>query len=298
MIASDDDGYRAAVRTVHLLVNPSSRRGATDAIAVESELRSLGVEVERLSTSGPHDVAPSIRRVGPERVVAVGGDGLVHHALPALAGTDTVLGMVPSGTGNDFARALGLSARRRRATRRALERARPVDLLRIGFGDGSTALAATVVTAGFSGRVNQTANERSFPRGQLRYTVASFTELRRLRPFEVEFEELPTLSGRATLLAVANTRYFGGGMAIAPAADPTDGRFDVTVVGDVSARQFAVVLPAVFLGQHVRHRAVGTGRGRSVSIRQDEDVWADGERIGSGSFTVEVVPEALLVAGI
>lgn len=286
------------MRTVHLLVNPSSRRGATDAIAVESELTSLGVHVERLSTSGPDDVAPSIRRVSPERVVAVGGDGLVHHALPALAASDTVLGMVPSGTGNDFARALGLSARRRRATRRALEDARPVDLLRVEFSDGSSALVATVVTAGFSGNVNRTANERSFPRGQLRYTVASFTELRRLAPFEVELDELPTLSGPATLLAVANTRYFGGGMAIAPAADPTDGRFDVTVVGDVSVPQFALVLPAVFLGQHVRHRAVGTGSGRTVSICQNEEVWADGEQIGIGSFSVEVVPKALLVAGI
>jgi diacylglycerol kinase (ATP) len=286
------------VSTVHLLVNPSSRRGATDAVAVESELVTLGVHVERLSTSGPDDVAPSIQRAEPERVIAVGGDGLVHHALPALIGTETVLGMVPSGTGNDFARALGLPTRRRRAARRALAEPQPVDLLRVGFDNGSTVLAATVVTAGFSGNVNRTANERSFPRGQLRYTVAAFSELRRLTSFDVEFDELAALSGRATLLSIANTRFFGGGMAIAPDADPADGCFDATVVGDVSAWQFALVLPAVFVGQHVRHPAVTIGRGRSVSIRQGEDVWADGERIGRGPFSVEVMSEAVLVAGI
>lgn len=230
-------------------------------------------------------------------MVAVGGDGLIHHALPALAGTDIILGMVPSGTGNDFARGLGLPSRRRRATRRALDRARSVDLLRVDFADGVSAIAATVVTAGFSGRVNRTANERSFPRGQLRYTVASFTELRRLTSFDLEFGEPSPLSGRSTILAVANTRFFGGGMSIAPAADPTDGCFDVVVVGDVPAWQLALVLPTVFVGQHVRHPQVRTDRARIASIRQDEEVWADGEPIGRGSFTVEVIPEALRVAG-
>jgi diacylglycerol kinase (ATP) len=285
------------VGTVHLLVNPSSRRGTKHAAAVTAGLSAAGVRVEHLSTSGPDDVAASIRRAAPERVVAVGGDGLVHHALPALIGTDTVLGMVPSGTGNDFARALGLPTGRRRATRQAMADARPVDLLRVEFDDGASALAATVVTAGFSGNVTSRANQRSFPRGRLRYTVASFAELRQLACFDVQLSEPSALSGLTTILAVANTRFFGGGMAIAPAADPADGYFEVVVVGDVSAATLALVLPTVFLGQHTRHPAVRTGRGRQASIRQHEEVWADGEHIGRGPFTVEVVPAALLVAG-
>lgn len=290
------------MRTIHLLVNPSSKRGTKDGEAVRSILVDLGVTVEHLRPTCADDVAASIDRAGPEHVVAVGGDGLIHRALPALAGHEITLGIVPSGTGNDFARALGLPARRRPATRRAIGSYRAIDLLRIALDDGSTAWAATVVTSGFSGRVNQTANERSFPRGQLKYTVASFTELGRLASFPMTLrsqdddEDLAALSGACTLLAIANTRYFGGGMAIAPTADPTDGLFDVTIVGDVPAWQLAAVLPTVFVGQHVRHPEVRCGRGANARVGQPEDVWADGELIGRGPFSVEVVGGALRVA--
>lgn len=284
------------MRTVHLLVNPASRRGATDADAVETELGEMGIDVVRLSPSGPDTVAAAITAAEPERVIAVGGDGLIHRALPALAETGIVLGIVSSGTGNDFARSLELPRRRGSATRRSIGPDRVVDLLRVTFGDGSTALAATVVTAGFSGRVNKRANERSFPRGQLKYTVASLAELRQLHATDIVVENSPDLSGPCTLLAVANTPHFGGGMAIAPQADPTDGMLDLTVVGDVPAWQLALVLPTVFLGQHVRHPRVRTRTADAVGIGQADEVWADGERIGSGSFTVEVMPAALRVA--
>ncbi len=284
------------MRTVHLLVNPASRRGAADANEVEADLERSGFRVLRLSPSGPDAIADEIERADPERVVAVGGDGLIHDSLPALAGTTIVLGIVPSGTGNDFARSLGLPRRRRSATRRSLGPDCAVDLLRVAFDDGTSAFAATVVTSGFSGRVNKTANERSFPRGQLKYTAASFTELRRLRSSEVVVEGSPELSGPSTIVAVANTRHFGGGMAIAPRADPTDGLLDLTIVGDVTAWQLALVLPTVFVGQHVHHPLVHTTTAKSVGIQQTDEVWADGERIGSGAFTVEVIPAGLRVA--
>ncbi len=210
-----------------------------------------------------------IERAAPERVVAVGGDGLIHHSLPALVGTGIVLGIVPSGTGNDFARSLGLPRRRRSSTLRSVGPDCAIDLLRVAFSDGTSALAATVVTAGFSGRVNKTANDRSFPRGQLKYTAASFTELRRLRSSAVVVEGSPELSGPCTMLAVANTRHFGGGMAIAPTADPTDGLLDLTIVGDVPAWQLALVLPTVFAGQHVRHPQVRTDTATAAGIQQD-----------------------------
>jgi len=281
--------------TVHLLVNPSSRRGAVDAVAVEAELVKRGAHVERLDAPDARSVADSIDRAAPQRVIAVGGDGLIHHALPALAERDIVLGIVASGTGNDFARALQLPRRRRAAARRALGPARPVDLLRLRFDD-ATVLVATVATGGFSGRVNDVANRRSFPPGQLKYTVAAFSELGRLEHVLVDFSEPAELSGPVALFAIANTRFFGGGMAIAPDADPRDGQFALSVVGDVPAWQLALVLPAVFIGQHVRHPKVRTATGRQARLEQADDVWADGECVGHGAFSVEVVPDALQVA--
>ena len=291
------------VRTVHLLVNPSARRGAVDGDTVRTLLTERGLRVEILDPDGPDDVAAVIERSAPDRVIAVGGDGLVHRALPALVGTGVELGLVPSGTGNDFARALGLPRRRRTAVERSLGSTTDVDVLSVRFTDGISSYAATIVTAGFSGRVNRTANERTFPRGQLKYTAASFTELRRLSSFPLEVRGLSdeldhTLSGPCALLAVANTRYFGGGMAIAPEADPTNGLFDIAIVGAVPAWQLGLVLPAVFIGQHVRHPKVFVVSGRAASFDQPEDVWADGERIGSGPFAVEIVEAGLRIAAL
>lgn len=291
------------ITTVHLLVNPSARRGADDAVHVADQLAGRGLRVEHITPDGPADVADAIRRAAPQRVIAVGGDGLIHHALPALVESSAALGIVPSGTGNDFARALSLPTRRPRAVDRAIGPISAVDVLRVERADGSTTYAASAVTAGFSGRVNATANARSFPKGQLKYTFASFSELGRLEAFELD----ATLdgggdlggahrSGPCSFFAVANTRFFGGGMAIAPAAEPADGRLHLTVVDGVSAWKLALVLPAVFVGQHVRHPSVSSQAATSVVLDHDQDVWADGERIGNGRICVSVVPSALFVA--
>lgn len=283
---------------VHLLVNPASRRGAADADAVHDQLVAKGHRVERVVPDGPTDVADAIRRASPERVVAVGGDGLLHHALPALVESKTALGIVPSGTGNDFARAIGLPKRRAAAVDRAVGPTTAVDLLRVETADGASTLVATAVTAGFSGRVNATANARTFPKGQLKYTAASFTELRRLESFDLDVvrdgvAHAPT--GPCAFFAVANTRFFGGGMAIAPEARATDGQLHLTIVGGVPAWKLALVLPTVFVGQHVRHPDVTDLAATSVHLDHDQDVWADGERIGSGAITVSIVPTALFV---
>ena len=289
--------------TVHLLVNPASRRGASDANAVSDQLVSLGHKVERVEADGPADVVAAILRAEPTRVIAVGGDGLIHHALPALVEAQITLGIVPSGTGNDFARALGLPKKRTSAVARSVGRTTAVDLLKVDHGDGIETLVATSVTAGFSGRVNATANARAFPRGQLKYTVASLIELRRLEAFDLTVGLLEDGGGGTrgiestpcAFFAVANTRFFGGGMAIAPRAEATDGLLHLTVVEGVPAWKLALVLPSVFVGQHVRHPSVSERSGTRLELDHDQDVWADGELIGTGKMAVSVVPTALSV---
>lgn len=284
--------------TVHLLANPSSRRGASDASTVHRDLAALGHRVETIEADGPDDVSPSIRRAEPDRVVLVGGDGLIHRALPALVETKTPVGIVPSGTGNDFARGLGLPKRRADAIRQAVGPTDDVDVLRVDHSDGVSTLVASVVTAGFSGRVNATANERTFPRGQLKYTAASFTELRRLAPFDLDAagEDAAALAGPCSFFAVANTRFFGGGMAVCPPARADDGQLDVTVVRAVPAWQLALVLPTVFVGQHIRHPSVEQWSGEQIELDHDQEIWADGEHIGVGPLTVSVMSRSLLVA--
>ena len=263
--------------TIRLLVNPTRSRRPNVDDEIIGRLATKGIAVEPLSPVGITGIAPAITEAadaGMDRLLIAGGDGLIHHALPALAGSDIAVGIIGVGTGNDFARGLGLPTDLPEAIHTALGPASPVDL--VTRGDGT--FAASVVTGGFSGTVNARANTLRFPPGQQRYTVATLLELPRLHTVGLRLtvdgttHELDT-----TLFAVANTRYFGGGMAICPDATPTDGMLDVTVIGPTSRVTLARVLPTVFSGRHVNHPAVTTYRGERIEIDTEADLWADGE---------------------
>jgi diacylglycerol kinase (ATP) len=285
---------------VHLVVNPAADRGRAAAVAdeVEAAARRDGHEIDRIEAA---DAASLSARVGErldggaERLVVVGGDGLIHHLLPRVAGTGTVLGIVPAGTGNDFARGLGLIAKRQQAIAAALGPWRELDAVRIG-----DAWAASVATAGFSGAVTARANGLRWPRGQQRYTVATLLELPRLRPFPLTIGvDGETVELSCSLVAVANTPHFGGGMAICPEARPDDGLLDVTLVEGVSAATLGRFFPRVFAGRHLTHPAVHTFRGRAVTLEGPGiDLWADGERVGPLPLRLEAVPGALRIAGV
>lgn len=232
---------------------------------------------------------------GIDRLVAVGGDGVVNIAVNAVARSGTPLGIVAHGTGNDFARALGLlDGAFDEHVERALTDAVPIDAMLTNHG-----WVATVATLGFSGDVTARANTLRWPKGQLRYTVATLAQLPRLRSLAVTID----VDGRrsdveTTLLAIGNTACFGGGMRICPDARPVDGRLQIVCIGAVSRTRFLRVFPTVFSGRHVTHRDVTTDSGSVVTIDGDDlDLWADGERLGALPVSIEVVAGAILVAG-
>jgi diacylglycerol kinase (ATP) len=283
--------------TVHVLGNPAARGGTGDVERVVAGVRDAGHEVILLeATSAESSVAAARQAVasGAERVVAVGGDGLVRLALQAVAETEVVLGIVPQGTGNDFARALGLLDGELEAhVRRALEPAVPVDAMRTDHG-----WVASVATMGFSGDVTARANGLRWPRGPQRYTAATVLQLPRLRRLEATIEvDGVRHSADTSMLSIGNTAYFGGGMKICPDARPADGLLHVVVIGAVPRRTFLRVFPAVFVGRHVRHRDVATYTGRRVTVRGADVMWADGDELGPLPVTCEVVAGAVRVAG-
>lgn len=250
------------------------------------------------------------------RVVLCGGDGLVHRAVQFLACQPVEVAIVPTGTGNDFARAFGIggaAATTLAASAPGSAHVSSADLMAIepagapAAGDtanaGAAAItyAASVVTAGYSGRVNETANRLRCPRGSAKYTIAALLEIGRLRsrPMRLTVEaptgERTVIEGPTTLVAVANTAFFGGGMKICPDAEPSDGLVDVMSVGALGRVELVRWLPKVFRGSHVRHRAVTSTRGASVTVETDESLWADGEPVGlgGGAVTVRLAPGAL-----
>jgi diacylglycerol kinase (ATP) len=288
------------VSTVHVLATPAARtgRGAARYAKVLDALRAHGATFAELDATTAADARAALRTVvsAPDaRVVIVGGDGLVHLALQELATTDCELGIIPAGSGNDFAHALGLDKGSLDVqVGRALGDARALDAIRAG-----TTWVASVATVGFAASVNARANAMRWPRGGARYTVATFAVLPRLRPvslvLELDGEPTPVLT---TMLAIANTSYFGGGMAICPDARPDDGLLDVAVIGDVQPFAMLRVFPRVFRGTHITHPQCTMYRAKRVRlVATRDDVWGDGELVGPAPIELEAVTGAIRVAG-
>jgi len=285
---------------VHVLISPDAGRGRTTGTRADvlDRLRALGAQVIDVSGASAEQSASNARKAvadGARRLIVLGGDGIVHLGLQAVAGTETILGVIPIGTGNDFVRGLDwIPDDPLEAAAVALHDFTPLDALRCG--DQWT---ASVVTAGFSGDVNERAERLHRPRGPSRYTVATILELPQLAARALELDiDGDVIAHRATMLAVANTAWFGGGMQIAPDADPSDGLLDVTVVDEIGRLELLRFFSRVFNGTHMSHPKVHGYRGRSVRITTDEPlvVWGDGEWVGPTPCTIESVPGALRIA--
>lgn len=284
---------------VHVLGNPAARGGTGDVEEVVDQLRARGIDTELSAATSPDESERAARDAvdaGTERIVAVGGDGLVRIALQAIAETDVVLGIVPQGTGNDFARALGLlGGSLGDQISAALDPGVPVDAMRTGHG-----WVASVATLGFSGDVTARANALRWPRGAQRYTVATLLQIPRLRTVHATIEvDGTTYDAATTMLSIGNTPYFGGGMKTCPGVAPTDGMLEVVVIGDVGRAKFLSVFPKVFKGGHVDDPNVSVYSCRSVTVRSADDVvmWADGDELGPLPVTCEAVGGAVRVAG-
>ncbi|WP_270953108.1 diacylglycerol/lipid kinase family protein [Saccharopolyspora oryzae] len=288
-----------------LLINPAAggRLSASVVGEIVGHLRAVCDLRTVIATDAGGAAAAAKRAVadGADVLAVVGGDGIAHLAVQACAESDTALALIPAGTGNDLARGLGVP-RDPTAAARSVARAlkagekRSIDL-------GKTAGAgwfATVLCAGFDSRVNARANRMRWPRGQRRYDLAVVRELIGLHsmPLRVETESGVTELA-ATLVAVGNTACYGGGIPVCPDADPTDGLLDVTLVGEVSRRDFVSILPTLRTGRHVDHPAVTTLRARRIRLGGDNGwlAYADGEPQARLPLTIRSAPDALKVVG-
>ena len=299
--------------TVAVAINPTAAFGRGRAVgpAVVALLRERGHTVLELVESDAEALRAAARAalddpIAPlDAFVVVGGDGMVNLGVNLVAGTPTPLGIVPSGTGNDMSRALGIPLGDPLAAVEgmldALDRGpRLIDAVRIDHGTAPHARSrrfACVLSAGFDAIVNERANRMRRPRGRSRYTIALLVELARLRPIDyrlvidgVERRE------RALLVTVGNSTSLGGGMRVTPGAVLDDGELDVMLVRQLSRLAFLRIFPRVFAGTHVTDPHVVSLRARSIRIEADGIVaYADGERIAALPIDVAVEPGALRV---
>ncbi|MFD4691357.1 diacylglycerol kinase [Streptomyces sp. NPDC058463] len=288
---------------ITLFVNPTAGRGrgARAAQPAASALRDAGFSVRTVLGEDADDALRRAREAvaaGTGALIAVGGDGMMSLALQAVAGTGTPLGVVAVGTGNDFARALGLPIRDPAAAGRLAAEAlkagteREIDLGRVGerwFG--------SVLASGFDSRVNDRGNRMRWG-GRFKYDLAILAELAAFRPipYRIRLDGGPVREIEATLIAVGNGSTYGGGMRICADAVMDDGLFDVTVVGDCSRSTLLKVFPKVYRGTHLDHPQVTVHRVASIELAAaGVTAYADGEPLGALPLTATCVPGAVRV---
>ncbi|MGI8992916.1 MAG: diacylglycerol/lipid kinase family protein [Nocardioidaceae bacterium] len=281
-----------------LLVNPASGKGrhADTAAAVRDRLTRRGgfdvTVMQGADADEARELARSAVEDGHDIVAAMGGDKTVHLTVQALAYSSTRLGIIATGTGNDVARYFGLP------------RGRPLEVAdviadgstrRIDLGHTGATYFTTVLATGFDSLVNERANAMTWPRGQIRYTLATLGELRVFDPISYTVELDGERRGLdAMLVAVGNGPSYGGGLRICEGAELDDGQLDVVVISPISKLELLKVYPRLFRGTHVTHPAYQHFRVRTVSVAARGIVaYADGERIGPLPMTVEPAAGAL-----
>ena len=279
-----------------LLLNPSAGTGRAARLPdllrpfAKLDVRTPG------SAAAVFDEARSAAAEGVDRLLVAGGDGTLHHAISGLAGSNCALGVVPFGSGNDLARALGVPLDPLRAARQALEASpRRIDLGRI---DGRP--FAGVASLGFDAEVARFARDHvRTHRGRWIYPYAVARTLLTFRPFSVRIDlEEQRYEGRVMLVAVANSPFYGGGMRIAPAAQLDDDWLDLVIIEQVPRARFLMLFPRVYRGAHVDDSAVRVLRTRRATLQFDRSlsVFADGEPFGACSTAqAEIWPAALRV---
>ncbi|UJA20881.1 diacylglycerol kinase family lipid kinase [Thermoleophilia bacterium SCSIO 60948] len=286
----------SASRRLCVLCNPAAARGgsARSVEAIGDALRARGLETRiELTESGDHAAALAREATAAgEELIAFGGDGILRIAAHAARATGGIVGFLPGGRGNDFARVLGLPEDPIAACEVLVEgSAEPID---VGDVDGETFLG--IASIGFDSEANRIANEAPKFLGSQVYTYAALRALATWRPacFDLELDGEPR-SFTGYTAAVANSGRYGGGMRMAPDARLDDGVLDVVQIADASKLRFIREIGKVFSGDHVHLDNVSVAGARSVRLAADRafDVYADGDRIGRTPALVRAVPSAI-----
>jgi YegS/Rv2252/BmrU family lipid kinase len=265
---------------------------------VTEALRSRGIDHRVEPTrSLEHAVELALEAAADGRVAAAfGGDGLVGAVAGALRHSDGILGVLPGGRGNDFARVLGVPPSPVAAIDTLLAgRVAPIDL---GEIHGRTFVG--IASCGFDSDANRIANETRLVRGNLVYAYGAIRALIAWRPARFELtldgERRHVVTGYS--VGAANSKAYGGGMYAAPGAELDDGLLDIISLADMPKRRFLFsLMPKVFKGTHMEEPEVTMLRAAEVTITADRPfaVYADGDPIADLPVTVRALPAAVKV---
>lgn len=307
-----------------VIINPESANGATRSAwpKIASELGTHFGAFNCKFTSKPGEgieLAAEAAKKGTKLIIACGGDGTISEVANGIlaAGNDAELGILPSGTGGDFRKTIGIPSRPADAARILRDgRTRQIDVGRVTFtkdgGEQESCYFLGVVSFGMSADVVARVKEGGpewlpakgpkWLRGRVSFALAMVqtaikTDATRVI---VQLDEEPARHLTVANLCVANARYFGGGMKIAPNAKLTDGKFDVVSIGELGTARILANAPRLYMGAHLSMSEIGHAIASKIIARpldknQRIAIEVDGELPGYLPATFQILPKALHV---
>ncbi|MFV0634154.1 diacylglycerol/lipid kinase family protein [Demequina sp.] len=303
--------------TLGVITNPTSGSGRGEAWGAQALalLAARGHRVQDLSRGSWAASLEEARRRHRDldALVVVGGDGMAHLGVQACAGTKMPLGIVAAGSGNDVAASLGLPQYDIPAAIDVIERGLEGDVAHMDLGrmDGPGVADrkgrrwfAAVLSMGIDAAVAEYGSRLRYPRGPLKYKVATFRVLPQFKPYGVRIEaDGESWEQTCTLVAVANGPVFGGGLKVSRESSVTDGMLEVVVANAMSKRRILQLFPQLYDGSVIDAPEVRIVRARRIRIGPAElgaplpAAFADGELVGPAPLDIRVQPGALQVLG-
>jgi YegS/Rv2252/BmrU family lipid kinase len=302
-----------------IIVNPAAGGGKAgrEWPSISTQLTTAGLKHEAVFTQGGGDATVMCRDAlqrGVRRVIVVGGDGTLNetangffdeNGVPSRPIAQASLGIIPLGTGSDFARSLGIKRGARAIPTLLGGVTVPIDVglvtRTLPNGHDEQRIFVNVADVGIGAETARRVNEGGKRLGPaLSYLVGAVQAINRYHPSlaSITVDDAPGIEQLASIIVVANLRYFGGGMQVAPRASYEDGLFDLLWVGGASKRRLMFdLLPRVYAGKHLGHPQVNMRRASRISImcQPPLPLEVDGEPFGTTPATFTLVPGILPV---
>ena len=292
-------GAKRRLYVLILAINPQSGRGQArkKALIAKKHFEGLGIRATLVEGNSLEDFRHKFIAALDDQtisgVVAFGGDGFIHEIIQHIVPREIPLGVIPCGTGNDFARSIGVY---RLTLTEQMNLITQSDIRAIDLGRVDQRWFAAILSSGFDALVNERANLMQWPKGRMRYNIAMIEKIIALKAHSYRIRlDHDVLEVEATLVTVANGPSYGGGMNVCPDANLNDGLFDVMVLGKVSRAELLRVFPKVYTGRHVGHPAVNFYRCQEIEIIGTGSSFADGEPISSLPLSATCVSNAMKV---
>ena len=283
-----------------VIVNPVAGKTCKRWPVIKKVLKEMEYDFDvQFTEERGHATSIASEANGIDVIASVGGDGTLNEIVNGIMGKDIQVSVIPTGTGNDFVKSAGLRSDFIEATRNLFSKTvRLVDVGALSY-DGGNRYFVGVAGMGFDGLVSKTTSNINKPKmGTIPYLLGVLKHLAEYKSFKVSLTvDDVTLEQDVMFVDVANGKYVGCGMTIAPHAEVDDGLFDVIVIGNFGKIESLIRLPTLYKGTHLSNSRVGFFRGQHVELQSEESlsIHVEGEYIGQTPAVFDIHTKALKV---